>query len=58
MLQEHSLIYTWSYFLPPEGEASFGLPEGTNSRPFDLMTYALYDAYCDQYLTDWLRQVP
>lgn len=58
VLQEHSLIYTWSYFLTPEGEASFGLPEGTNSRPFDLMTYALYDAYRDQYLTDWLRQVP
>lgn len=58
VLRQNSLIYTWSYFLSPEGAPSFGLPENTPAKPFDLMTYALYDAYQDQFLTDWLRQTP
>lgn len=55
-MREESLVYNWSFFVSADGTASRSMPGSVDSTPFDLMTYALYDAEQEQYITDWLGE--
>ena len=55
-MHQESLVYNWSFFVSADGTASRAMPGRADSAPFDLMTYALYDAEQEQYITDWLGE--
>lgn len=54
VLRQHSLIYTWSYFLDQEGRPSYTITDRTDQEPFTVMSYLLHDSHREQYLTPWL----
>jgi phosphoglycerol transferase MdoB-like AlkP superfamily enzyme len=52
-LRRENIIYTTNYYLPVSGAPEYVLPETAPARAgYDLLAFALYDAFADRYLTD------